>query len=312
MSKIEFKAEGVIPATLLAFKKDYSIDEIATRAHLKDVGSVRGVSSIAVNGHASEIHACSFEEQRLLLELAVDEIGKQVPITCGIYADSGAQAGRIARMAQDNGASALLLFPSQVFWMGAMSRPEMIISHFQAVAEQSDLPIILFQYAASSPLCYPVPLIEQLVEQFPQIVGIKDASYDPQTHEYLTRHLQARSKPVTMFTSHSSWLLGSLSMGAKGILSGSGSVIATLQVALFEAVGKGDWETARAVADRIQPTAEVFYGQPLVDMHNRMKEALVMLGKLDEAIVRPPLMKLDQKELSRVRQALVAARLLPA
>lgn len=310
MSKIAFKAEGVIPATLLAFKKDYSIDEIATRKHLKDVGSVRGVASVAVNGHASEVHACSFDEQRLLLELAVDEIGKTVPITCGIYADSGAQAGRIARMAQEGGASALLLFPSHVFGSGAMSRPEMIISHFEAVTANSDLPIILFQYALNSGLCYPVALIEQLVDRFPQIVGIKDASYDPQTHEYLTRTLQARSNPVTMFTSHSSWLLGSLAMGAKGILSGSGSVIAALQVEIFEAIRRGDLEAAQAVHRRIQPTAEVFYGHPLVDMHNRMKEALVMMGKLDEAVVRPPLMKLGTEELDRIRKALVSARLI--
>ncbi|WEK52456.1 MAG: dihydrodipicolinate synthase family protein [Candidatus Kaistia colombiensis] len=310
MSTVAFKAEGVIPATLLAFKSDYSIDEAATRAHLSDVGNVRGISSVAVNGHASEVHACSFEEQRLLVELAVDEIGKVVPVTCGIYADSGVQAARIARMAQDAGAGALLLFPSQVFWMGAMSRPEMIFSHFEAVTAASDLPIIIFQYASNSALCYPVSIIEQLVDRFPQIVGIKDASYDPQTHEYLTRTLQARPNPVTMFTSHSSWLLGSLSMGAKGILSGSGSVVAALQVALFEAIGRGDLEAAKAVHKLIQPTADIFYSHPLVDMHNRMKEALVMMGKLDEAIVRPPLMKLHPEEIARVRQALVSAKLI--
>ena len=45
-------------------------------------------------------------------------------------------------------------------------------------------------------------------------------------------------------------------------------------------------------------------------MHNRMKEALVLLGRLPRAVVRPPLMKLKELEIARIRQALVAAGLL--
>ena len=64
--------------------------------------------------------------------------------------------------------------------------------------------------------------------------------------------------------------------------------------------------------DRISATAEVFYADPAVDMHNRMKEALVLMGKLARAVVRPPLMKLSAAEIARIRQALVGAELLPA
>jgi 4-hydroxy-tetrahydrodipicolinate synthase len=45
-------------------------------------------------------------------------------------------------------------------------------------------------------------------------------------------------------------------------------------------------------------------------MHNRMKEALVMMGKLPRAVVRPPLVKLPQAEIERIRHALIAAGLL--
>ena len=53
-----------------------------------------------------------------------------------------------------------------------------------------------------------------------------------------------------------------------------------------------------------------FYADPFVDMHNRMKEALVLLGKLPRATVRPPLAKLSEPEIDRVRMALVRAGLL--
>ena len=96
------------------------------------------------------------------------------------------------------------------------------------------------------------------------------------------------------------------------MLSGSGSVIADLQAQLFRAVQAGDLKTAQGINDRIYPLASVFYAQPWVDMHNRMKEALVLLGKLPRAVVRPPLVKIERAEIERIRKALVEAKLLPA
>jgi 4-hydroxy-tetrahydrodipicolinate synthase len=75
-------------------------------------------------------------------------------------------------------------------------------------------------------------------------------------------------------------------------------------------VKSNELERARELHARITPTAEVFYAEPWVDMHNRMKEALVLLGKLPRAVVRPPLAKLSAEEIARIRVALVAAGLL--
>jgi 4-hydroxy-tetrahydrodipicolinate synthase len=103
-----------------------------------------------------------------------------------------------------------------------------------------------------------------------------------------------------------------LVLGAKGLLSGSGSVIADLQARLFRAIQANDLAEARRLNDRIYPTAEVFYADPFVDMHNRMKEALVLLGKQPRAVVRPPLAKLSSAEIERIRGALAKAGLLEA
>jgi 4-hydroxy-tetrahydrodipicolinate synthase len=99
-------------------------------------------------------------------------------------------------------------------------------------------------------------------------------------------------------------------LGCNGLLSGSGSVIADLQAQLFHAVRASDLARAKAIQDRIYPTVEVFYAEPAVDMHNRMKEALVLLGKLPRAVVRPPLVKIPAEEIERIRRALIAAGLL--
>jgi 4-hydroxy-tetrahydrodipicolinate synthase len=101
-------------------------------------------------------------------------------------------------------------------------------------------------------------------------------------------------------------------LGCNGLLSGSGSVMADLQVELFRAVQAGDLSAARRLNDRIHPLASVFYSEPWSDMHNRMKEALVLLGRLPRAVVRPPLVKLGDAEIARIRAALAQSGLLSA
>jgi 4-hydroxy-tetrahydrodipicolinate synthase len=124
------------------------------------------------------------------------------------------------------------------------------------------------------------------------------------------RTLQGLPRPVNVLSTHSAWLFSSLVLGCNGLLSGSGSVIADLQAQLFAAVQKNDLATARALNDRIEPLMRVFYADPFVDMHNRMKEALVLLGRMPRAHVRPPLVKLSQAEIARIRQGLMDAGLL--
>jgi len=103
---------------------------------------------------------------------------------------------------------------------------------------------------------------------------------------------------------------GRLCVGTTTDRSGAGSVIAGLQAELLEAFEQNDLARARAVNDRIHPLASVPYSEPWVDMHNRMKEALVLLGRLPRAVVRPPLTKLPAQEIERIRAALGAAGLL--
>jgi len=304
----EFVPHGVIPAVLLPFHEDLSIDEASYRAHLRDVGSVEGISALTVNAHATEVASCSFDEQRRVLEITQDEIGRRLPIINGVYADGSLEAARIASMAHEGGASALLVFPPGVHSFG--QRPEMAIDHFKRIAGATDLPLIVFQYPPAGGQGYPLATLLKLLDAVPTIRAIKDWCSNPQLHERQIRVLQSRTPPVNVLTTHSAWLMSSLVLGCNGLLSGSGSVIAELQAQLWRAVQANDLATARRVNDRIWPTAEVFYCEPWVDMHNRMKEALVLMGKLPRAVVRPPLMKLPAAEIERIRQALVAAGLL--
>jgi len=301
-----FVPHGVIPAVLLPFHDDLSIDEKSFRAHLRDVGATPGLSAITINAHSTEVASCTFEEQRRVLEIAQEEIG--LPIVNGVWADGSLEAARIARMAADGGASALLVFPPAPFTL--QQSPAMALAHFKRIAEVSDLPIIVFQYPLATGQGYPRDTLLKMCEEVPTIRAIKDWSGNVPQHEMHIRTLQSLARPVNVLTTHSAWLLSSLVLGCNGLLSGSGSVIADLQAQLFRAVQGNDLATAKRLNDRIHPTARVFYAEPWADMHNRMKEALVLLGRLPRAGVRPPLVKLARAEIDRIRDALVEAGLL--
>lgn len=303
----DYQPEGVIPATLLAFNHDLTIDEVETRRHLSFVAATSGISAITVNGHASEVHACSFDEQAHILEVALDEVGDRVPLINGVYADGSAEAAQIARMADKAGASCLLVFPPNSMAMGGQLRPEMAMAHFKAIADTTDLPLILFNYPMATGLGYSFETMLKLFEEVPSIRAIKDWCNDPMMHERHIRTFQSLDRPVNVLTTHSSWLMSSLTMQPKGLLSGAGSVIADLQVALFQAIQAKDLARAQAINDRIYPVAQAFYAPPFLDMHNRMKECLRMLGRVEKAFVRPPLMKLPEAELIRLEEALEMA-----
>jgi 4-hydroxy-tetrahydrodipicolinate synthase len=310
MAVKKFVPQGVIPATLLAIDEDMSIDVRNSRKHARDVADVKGVQAITVNGHASEVHACTFDEQRLILAETVAEVGDRTPVVNGVYADGSAQAADIAAMADREGASALLVFPPRTLQDGGDMRPEMVIAHFKAIADQTALPIIAFNYAHSSGVMYSMDTMLKLFDAVPSICAVKDWCNIPSLHEAHIRTFQSLAKPVSVLTTHSAWLLGSLCMGAQGLLSGAGSIAADLQVQMFEAVQRGDLKAAQAVNERYYPLSSAFYAPPFLDMHNRMKECAVLLGRLPRSVVRPPLMKLSATEIGRLREALVLAGLM--
>jgi len=304
----DFVPHGVIPAVLLPFHEDLSIDEPSFRAHLRDVGSVQGLSAITINAHSTEVASCTADEQARVMEITGEEVGARLPIIHGVWADGSLEAARIARRAEAGGASALLVFPPAPFALGQSAA--MALAHFKAIADATDLPLIVFQYPVATGQGYPAATLERLFDEVPTIRAIKDWTPQVPQHESQIRALQGRKRPVNVLSTNSAGLLSSLVLGCNGLLSGSGSVIADLQARLYRAVKANDLAEARRLNDRIHPTARVFYADPFVDMHNRMKEALVLLGKLPRAVVRPPLVKISDAEIGRITDALIEAGLL--
>jgi 4-hydroxy-tetrahydrodipicolinate synthase len=300
---------GVMPANILPFKADLSIDEPAYRAHLRWLADTRGVTGIVANGHASEVSSLDREERRRSLAIALDEVAGACPVIAGVYTDGTAEAVALARDAKAAGAAGILLFPPTLFMWGAQGKPDMVVRHVSEVAAGADLPIIVFEYPPASGIGYAPETLARLAE-IPQVAGVKDWSNEIVAFERNLRALRATNRPVAMLSAFTMSLMATFLLGADGAISGMGSVTADLQAELFEACGKGDLDGARRLNDRLDPLVRVFYAPPFVDMHNRMKEALVLLGRIPAAHVRPPLTPISAGERDAIRRALVASGLL--
>jgi 4-hydroxy-tetrahydrodipicolinate synthase len=300
---------GVIPANLLPFTPEYAIDEDNYRRHLSWLAHVPGVSAITVNGHAAEVSSLTRQERRQALAIALDEVGSRVSLITGIYTDSTLEAVDLARDAKAEGASGLLIFPPSLFMWGAQLRPEMPFRHFATIAEAVDLPMVVFQYPPASGMGYTPETLIKLTE-IPQVVAVKEWSNDIIAFERNLRAIRSTGRPVAVLSSFTMSLMASFVLGADGAISGMGSVAADLQAELFSYVEQGDLLAAQQVNDRLEPLVRVFYAPPFLDMHNRMKEALALLGRISQAVVRPPLQAVSEAERKQIAAALVQAGLL--
>ncbi len=300
---------GVMPANILPFTADLAIDEPAYRRHLSWLAGTRGVTGIVANGHAAEVSSLTRDERTRALAIAVDEVAGRCPVIAGVYSDGTREAVDLARDAKAAGAAGVLVFPPTLFMWGAQLKPDMVIRHVSEIAAGADLPIVVFEYPPASGIGYAPETLARLAE-IPQVAAVKDWSNDIVALEHNLRALRATGRPVALLSSFTMSLMASFLLGADGAISGMGSVTADLHVELFEACQKGDLDGARRVNDRLDPLVRVFYAPPFVDMHNRMKEALVLLGRIPAAHVRPPLTPVSAAEREAIRKALVASGLL--
>src|SRR2546427_8169563 len=171
------KFRGIMPANLLPFTADLSIDEPAYRTHLRGLADTRGVTGIVANGHASEVSSLSREERKRSLAIALDEIAGACPVVAGVYSDGTAEAVELAGDARRAGAAGVLVFPPTLFMWGAQVKPDMVIRHFSEIAAGAHLPVIAFEDPPAPRIRYPPETLARLCES-PQVGRVKDWSND--------------------------------------------------------------------------------------------------------------------------------------
>jgi dihydrodipicolinate synthase/N-acetylneuraminate lyase len=279
--------DGLIPATVLPMDADGRIDEPALRSYIAWVAG-QGPVALAINVDTGEGPHLTHEEKVRVLQV-VREV-TDLPIVAGLAGPSTEAAVRQARDFKAVGADALLVFPIPAY----LSEPldvRVPVSYHEAIA-QVGLPLILFQLQPALAGLNYEPDTLRAMASVEGVVAIKEASFDARRFVDTARLIADLPRPITMLTGNDNFILESFMLGATGALIGFGAVMTREQVDMIEAWDDGRIEDAKALGRRVQRLADVVFAAPVGDYRVRLKECLRILGVLESAHVRRPLMPL--------------------
>ena len=299
---------GIIPAIVTPMTNEGDLDLPALQRYTQWLVE-QGPVALAVNVDTGEGPHLTPDEKRQTLETVADAVSGRCKVVGGVAGPSTAQGIASARAAQAAGADALLVFPIPAF-LGQPLNPEVPYRYHAAIAEAVDLPLILFQLQpALGGVLFTTDILHKLIT-IPSVTAIKEASFDAMRFLQVKAALESASRKITFLTGNDNFICESFILGAEGALLGFSTIGTREQVGLLKAVQRGDFDEARELGCRLQPLADIIFAPPITDYRARTKEALKMLGVLDNTAVRPPLLPVADSEREVIQRALQTAGLL--
>jgi 4-hydroxy-tetrahydrodipicolinate synthase len=304
----EIDLRGIIPALVTPMNNDGEIDLPALKRYVQWLAD-QGPVALAVNVDTGEGPHLTADEKRQTLETVAEAVAGKCMVVGGVAGPSTAQGVANARAAQAAGSDALLVFPIPAY-LGQPLSPEVPYRYHAAIAEAVDLPLILFQLQpALGGVLFSTEILHKLIT-IPSVVAIKEASFDAMRFLQVKAALESASRKITFLTGNDNFICESLILGAEGALLGFSTLGTREQVMMLDAVRRGDINQARELGACLQPLSDVIFAPPVTDYRARTKEALKMLGILENTTVRPPLLPVDEKDREIIRRALQASGLL--
>lgn len=301
--------KGVVPAAILPMDENYEPDYEAYSGYLDWLIRQKAVA-LAVNMDTGEGAQLTREELRRAAETAVTVARGRCPVVAGVLAATTQGAVEVASMYAEVGVDGLVVFPNPAF-RNAPLDPRIPYSYHRAIADETGLPLVLFQLApVFGGVNYTRETLLQLLE-IPEVVAIKEASFDPQYFAYTKETLGMAARSVTLLTGNDRFITESFLLGAEGALLGFAAIGCRLVAEMLECFAKGEYERGVSMRRRVQGLADFIYQDPVLDYRARCKVALAHVGvlKMSQTYVRPPLLQVQQ-EYEAIGKALVEAGML--
>jgi|ERR1700728_179452 len=294
---------GIIPAVIVPMRSDFTIEFDAFRRYLEWIVSL-GPVALAVNVDTGEGGYLSSEERVRVIQMAKNVAGRRCKVIAGCGGPATAAAVANARLARDAGADGLLVFPTPAFLNDPLD-PRICCEYHEAIAKASDLPIVLFQLGPIFGGVNYTPEALRTMMELPQVIGIKDASFDLNRFCLVRNIASEQSRKIALLTGNDNFLLESFLLGADGGLLGYGAVGTQLLIEQLDAVRRHDLDRAKRLQPRVQGFCDYIYGRPIGDYRARCKVTLAHMGLLkpEETYVRPPYVSLWETERHQAADA---------
>jgi len=304
----EVRLGGIIPAIVTPMTSDFNVDEETLLDYVKWIAG-RKLGGLAINVDSSEGPHLYREERSKIVELVAEAVGGKLPIIAGLAARFTQEAVEQAVELKEAGADALLVFPIPAF-CGSPLPAEIPCRYHETIGVKANIALILFQLEqALGGVEYPPEVLLELTK-IKQVIAIKESLEDSAKFVATARVLRSAARKITLLSGNDTFILEAFLLGAEGALIGFATLATDLQVEMFELVQKKKYDEAKEIAERLQPLVDVIFAPPARNYRARTKEALVMLGVLKHAYVRPPLVPISDAERTQLRKALKKAEVL--
>jgi len=290
---IKFKPKGIIPAVITPLTGDGKFNEKAFRKLLNYLID-GGVHGLFVVGTTGEFYGLTPEEKREIFTVAVEETGGRVPVYAGTNGITTRETVLLTQIAEECRVDAvsvltpLFLSPNQ----------DELITHYTTVAENTGLPVILYNNPPKTSVSLTPATVAKLAE-ISNIAGIKDSSGDMTIGaEFirLTRHLDNFS----VLMGRDTLIYGGLCYGASGSIAACANVAPRLCAGIYEKFIAGDMKGSLEDQFRLAPLRLAF---TLGTFPAVIKESLTMLG-IEAGPCMPPAGPMTTDERSKLRKVL--------
>ena len=289
--------KGSMTALVTPFRKDGGFDDKAFADFVEwQVGE--GTSGLVPVGTTGESPTLTHEEHRQVVQLCVEVAKGRVPVIAGAGSNNTAEAIALAQYAEKVGADAVLVVTP--YYNKPTQRG--LYAHFAAVAKATSLPIIIYNIPPRSVIDMTPETMGQLVGDFSNIVGVKDATGKI---ERVSEQRITCGKDFVQLSGEDASALGFNAHGGVGAISVTANVAPRLCAEFQDATLSGDRDKAIELQDRLMPLHKAIFIEPGV---SGAKYALSRLGRV-ENVVRSPLVEVEAATAARIDAAMQHAGL---
>ena len=247
-----------------------------------------GIDALLVCGTTGEAPTLSDDEATLLLRETVNAAQKSLPVIMGIGSNCTAHAVEKAKIAEKNGADALLAVTPYY----NKCTPEGLLRHYREIASATSLPIIVYTVPSRTGMTIPPSVWSELFA-IPNVIGIKDATGDI---AYGAQFLSTFGSEIRLWSGNDNATLPLLSLGSDGVISVLSNVKPRETSALCHIFSEGKNREAQALASELFPLSEALFCEvnPIP-----VKAALAMMG-LCKPYCRLPLTTASERTFNRL------------
>ena len=282
---------GSLVAIVTPFKNN-KIDEKALET-LIEFQIKNGTHGIVPCGTTGESPTLSHEEHESVIKFTIENVNKRVPVVAGTGSNSTQEAIRLTQYAQDAGADAALVI------VPYYNKPTQngLVTHFKTVADNTDIPIILYNVPGRTGVNMLPETIAELNSNCKNIVGVKEAS---SSLEQASKILHLCGKNFILLSGDDAINFPLLAIGGKGFITVTANIVPKDVSELYNTFTNGDVEEAKRIHYKLLPLNEaLFYETNPIPV----KTTLSLMGMIENEF-RSPLCEMSSDNLSKLKATL--------